>query len=759
MSKKNIDPNFEREAAKYDDPIPSREFILSKLAGEQTFLDEIGVGRRVGVRSKRHLAALQKRLRAMVRDGQLIENRQGRVRVLEGQRKLEATIVAHPDGFGFGQLEIEHDDVFIAPKSMRGVLHGDRVLLVLSGPDDKDRYEGWVAEILERGMQQISGKAVFADGDWWLMPTDNRVTCRVMITNPEGLENGMLLQADITGYPKGRVPMLVKVTETLDAIDGLNGQILQSMQAREMPMEFDADLLAEAAALGSEVAEADKTDRVDLRDMPFITIDGEDARDFDDAVYAKKTDSGWKLWVAIADVAHYVPQGGLLDQSAYARGTSVYFPNKVVPMLPEAISNGLCSLNPHVDRLAMVCEMRIDAEGQIKASKFYNGLICSQRRCTYTEVNQALFLEQSSEIAENSGVWQSLQALKSLYAVLRQSRDVRGAMDFDLPEPKFELDDELRVSGVYNYERNDAHKLIEECMITANVAAASYLTKHKMPTLMRIHDGPKSDRLDTLHAFLKTKALVLGGGYEPTVHDYAALAKQIAGRPDAALLQSMMLRSMNQARYAPEEAGHFGLALEQYAHFTSPIRRYPDLCIHRMLKHVVAKQKPSSYDIDQEGMMEIGEHCSMTERRAEETVREVLDWLKCDYMSQHVGEHFDGVVSSVTAFGAFVSLNDLYIDGLIHVTNLPRDYYDYDQTTVSLVGRDYSRAITMGDDVTVQVASVNPDERRIDFALVSELKKVPRISERKSERPSARKPRTPTRARGADRSKSTRGRR
>jgi ribonuclease R len=471
------------------------------------------------------------------------------------------------------------------------------------------------------------------------------------------------------------------------------------------------------ASLSDQVSEQDKLGRVDLRELPLVTIDGEDARDFDDAVYCEPTAKGWRLLVAIADVSHYVTVGSPLDHEAFMRSTSVYFPGRVIPMLPEILSNGLCSINPHIDRLCLVCEMLINREGDIIRSRFYEGVMQSHARMTYTQVGKIL-LDRDPELCEQyAPLLPQFEALHGLYKTLHEARSRRGAMDFDTVETKIVFGENRKIDAIVPYERNDAHRLIEECMIAANVAAARYLERRKIVGLYRIHDTPKPEKLADLRTFLGEMGLSLGGGEKPEGKDFNAVLLAAKEREDAHLIQTVILRSMKQAVYSPDNIGHFGLAQTQYAHFTSPIRRYPDLMVHRAIRHVLRTGGAENFPYSHDEMGLIGEHCSNNERRADEATRDATDWLKCEYMQDHVAEVFDGVITSVTSFGLFIELKGIYVEGLLHITALDKDYYRFDPVGHRLVGERAGKIYRLGDTVTVQVARVDLDERKIEFIL------------------------------------------
>tara|TARA_B110000285_G_scaffold143056_1_gene159855 strand:- start:54 stop:1805 length:1752 start_codon:yes stop_codon:yes gene_type:complete len=510
-----------------------------------------------------------------------------------------------------------------------------------------------------------------------------------------------------------------------------------AIRTHEIPHEWPLEASHEAAQLAPEVTEADKHDRIDLREMPFVTIDGEDARDFDDAVYCRKrTLGGWRLYVAIADVSHYVRTGTALDTEAHRRATSVYFPERVIPMLPEAISNGLCSLNPHVDRLVMVCEMTISSKGKLSGYEFYEGLIHSHARLTYTKVGAMLDSgdEQCQPLRkEYNHVVQPVDQLHKLYSALRSARDARGAIDFETQETRIIFGEDRKITDIVPVHRNDAHKLIEECMLAANVSTAKFLAKHKLDGLFRVHKGPKPTKLENLRGFLGEMGLSLPGGEEPKPKHYQALLSSIKGRPDANLVQTVMLRSLSQAVYTPENEGHFGLGYDAYAHFTSPIRRYPDLLVHRAIRSVIqskqlsryvkrikaTEKQPQSpwYPYTTADVVVLGEHCSMAERRADAAVWDVEGWLKCEYMQGHIGDYFHGTINAVTSFGLFVELADVYVEGLVHISALPGDYYHFDAAKHRLQGERSGKSFRLGDSIEVQVVRVDLDEKKIDFEL------------------------------------------
>jgi ribonuclease R len=487
----------------------------------------------------------------------------------------------------------------------------------------------------------------------------------------------------------------------------------------ELPHEWREEVLAQAEAFGDEIPSEEIEGRLDLRDMPLVTIDGEDARDFDDAVFVEKTnDAKWRLWVAIADVSSYVTPKSPLDKEAESRGTSVYFPSQVIPMLPEALSNGLCSLNPHVDRLCMVCEMVINQQGETESYQFHLAVMNSKKRLTYNKVAAMLMDKDESLRSEYQDILPVLETMYELYEVLAKAREQRGTIDFEMAETQFLFDENKKIQSIVPRDRNDAHRLIEEFMVAANVSAAKFLLKNKIPSLYRVHEPPSEEKLEGLRDFLGELGLMIGGGSDPQPVHYASLLSNAKKRPDGHLLQTVMLRSLKQAVYTPDNLGHFGLALEAYAHFTSPIRRYPDLLVHRAIRHLITGNKRATWRYSDEEMLKLGEHCSMTSRRADEATRDVSDWLKCEFMQDRVGETYEGIISGVTGFGLFVELSDIYIEGLIHVTSLKNDYYQFDAVGHRLMGERSRKTYRLGDSVTVKVVRVDLDDKKIDLELI-----------------------------------------
>jgi ribonuclease R len=729
------DPHAAREAERYDNPIPSREVILELLSDADKPLSHGHIGQALGLDEAPQQDALKNRLRAMERDGQIMVNRRGAYALVDRMDLLHCRVQGHRDGYGFAIPVNDGEDVYLGPRQMHFVFNGDEVLVQITGEDRRGRLEGKVVEVLQRGQTSFVGRYDEESGIGFVIPDNGRVSQQILIPPKEkgGARPGQVVTVEVTDYPTRKLGAKGRIAEVLgDHLDpGM--EIDVAIRSHGIPWEWSEDVLAEASALEDEPLTVDKQHRVDLRKLAFVTIDGEDARDFDDAVYCeKRKGGGWRLWVAIADVSHYVTPGSALDTEAAQRGNSVYFPARVVPMLPEALSNGLCSLKPAVDRLSMVCEMDLGPQGGLEAFTFYEAVIHSHARLTYTQVGGVLEKGHHPEVDEERVA--DLERLHQLYKVLREARAERGAIDFETVETRILFDDLRKIDAIVPVIRNDAHRLIEECMLCANVATARFYEENKLPVLYRVHEGPSEEKLEGLRTFLSELGLNLGGGTSPTPVHYQELLAQIAGRDDAHVIQTMLLRSLSQAVYQPENKGHFGLHYEAYAHFTSPIRRYPDLLVHRGIRRLIrgeveavgvrrvqtAKAIPVKkiFPYDAQSMAIHGEHCSMTERRADDATREVDAWLKCEYLQEHVGDEFDGVIAAVTGFGLFVELKDLYIEGLVHITSLPGDYYEFDKARQRLTGERTGRSFQIGGYVRVQVARVDLDDRKIDLDLV-----------------------------------------
>ncbi len=753
------DPEADREAQKYERPIPSRELILEHLTGDGGPLSFKQLAQHFGLDEEVDEIALSRRLEAMLRQGQLVKNRKGIYGPVREMSLVAGTVIGHRDGFGFLKNDDGGDDLFLPPRQMRSLMHGDRALVRISGEDHRGRLEGSLVDVLERAVVRVVGRFKHERGITFVIPDNARINKDILVP-PEsrsGAESGQIVTVEIVEQPSKHSPPIGKVVEVLGEHMAPGMEIDVAIRAHGLPFEWPSAVEAEAAELGSEVPRAIADKRRNLRDLPLVTIDGADARDFDDAVFCQPEDDGWRLWVAIADVSTYVPERSALDVEAQNRGNSVYFPEQVIPMLPEELSNGLCSLNPKVDRLCMVCEMRLSAQGKVTKSKFYQAVMRSHARLTYDQVAEALIKPAAAEGIEH--LLPHLKDLRDAYRAFAKARRQRGAIDFETTETRIVFGTDRKIDKIVPVVRNDAHKMIEECMIAANVEAAKFLAKHKMPLLYRLHESPASDKLEELRGFLSEHGLSLGGGASPESKDFAKLLASVTERPDARLIQTVLLRSLKQAIYAPAEeddAGHFGLALDAYAHFTSPIRRYPDLLVHRGIRHVVNGGKPKDFSYSMGDMQALGAHCSMTERRADEATRDAVDWLKCEYMRDRVGEEFEGLITGVTPFGLFVELDDVFVEGLIHVSSLRSDYYQHDPRSHCLRGERSGVEYHVADRLRVKVVRVDLDEKKIDFDLVGEPAVKPGGSGQKQGRNSGKKSGNPP-ARTGSKSKSGKG--
>ena len=726
------DPHYQQEVAKYDNPIPSREFILNVIRENNAPMNREEILTALSIHDEKQIEGIRRRLRAMENDGQLVFTKRKRYALPEKLDLLKGTVIGHREGFGFLQVEGQKDDLFIPNHQMQRVMHGDFVLAQPMGLDRRGRREVRIVRVLENRKKQIVGRFFLENGFAYVVPDDNRIGRDILVPNEHrnGARMGQVVVVELQERSAGFNQPVGVIREILGDNMAKGMEVEIALRNHDIPHQFPSAVEKYVKKFSEEVPEDAKKGRVDLRALPLVTIDGEDARDFDDAVYCEKHGKGWKLWVAIADVSYYVRLRSALDTEAYHRGNSVYFPNRVVPMLPEILSNGLCSLNPQVDRLCMVCEMRISAKGKLTDYRFYEAVMNSHARLTYTKV--ANILEGDEALRERYAALVShLEELHHLYQALLGARHQRGAIDFETVETKFIFNAMGRIDRIEPVVRNDAHKIIEECMILANIAAANFMEKHKEPALYRIHAAPSEEKLTSFRSFLSELGLTLGGALKPTTKDYAALLEKVKARPDHELIQTMLLRSLSQAVYNADNIGHFGLALEEYAHFTSPIRRYPDLTLHRGIKYLLAKEQGAKrkttnsggYHYSVEEIDLLGEHCSMTERRADEATREVADWLKCEYMQDHIGSEFNGVISSVTSFGLFVRLDDLLISGLVHISSLENDYYQLDAAKQRLIGENSGMQYRLGDKVRIRVEAVHLAQKMVDFSLVGSERK------------------------------------
>ena len=709
-----LDPFLDREREQYEHPLPSREFILQILAEQGVPLEQEMLVEMLQIEPDEE-ELFTRRLRAMQRDGQLMRNRKGALCIVDKMDLIKGKVMGHPDGFGFLIPDDGSTDLLLSAKEMHKVLHGDTVMARVAGEDRRGRREAKIVEVLEHANTRVVGRLYEEHGIQFVVAENRRISQDILVApgGAGGARTGQVVILEIMQQPSKHAQPIGRIVEVLGNYADPGMEIEIALRKHDLPHEFPKDAERQAKAFAPEVPPQDYAGRESVQHLPLVTIDGETARDFDDAVYCEPSGKGYRLVVAIADVSAYVQPGDALDKEAIDRGNSVYFPRRVIPMLPEELSNGLCSLNPHVERLCMVCDMQISSTGKIGKYRFYPSVMHSHARLTYTQVAAMLADPQCADAQKYAKLLPHIQHLYLLFQTLLKAREKRGAIDFETVETQMVFNDQGKIEKIVPLVRNDAHKLIEECMLAANVCAADFLHANEHPVLYRIHEGPTPEKLEAVREFLKEFGLQLGGGDDPQAADYSKLLKQIKTRPDAGLLQTVMLRSLRQAVYAPENTGHFGLGYEAYTHFTSPIRRYPDLLVHRAIKAVLeGKQyKPKLK------WTELGVHCSMTERRADDATRDVEAWLKCFYMRDHLGSTFAGTISSVTGFGLFVSLDDLYVEGLVHVSELGADYYHFDAARHQMLGERTGKRYRLGDRVRVKVVRVDMESTKIDFVL------------------------------------------
>lgn len=740
------DPYANREAENYENPIPSREYIMEYMAkaGEPVSYEHLCEHLNLGD-DEDQLEALRRRLIAMARDGQLISNRRGVYGLADKMELIKGRVQGNKEGTGYFVPLDGSGDLFLGPSEMYKVFDGDIVLVRVSGVDRRGRREGMVVEVLERRTTQVVGRFYREEGIGLVVPDNRRISQEILIPEKDtrNAQDGQFVVAQLKSYPDQRRKAVGIITEILGDHMAPGMEIDVALRSHSIPFEWPKEVEQAIKTLPTEVVKGDLTGRVDLRELPFVTIDGEDAKDFDDAVYCEPGAKGTaKLFVAIADVSHYVKPQTPLDEEAQLRGNSVYFPGHVIPMLPEELSNGLCSLKPKVDRLVMVCEMDLSKTGKVTGYRFFEGVIHSHARLTYTEVADMLETPET-DIRKRSrdrlrqkyaDVLPHLEALYEVYHKLSEARQLAGAMDFSSNETRIVFGETRKIAEIVPVMRNDAHRLIEECMLAANVCTAQFLAESELPVLYRVHEGPNPDRMENLKLFLKELGLMLTKASKPEPKDYQRVLQAVADRADAHLIQTMLVRSMMQAVYQPDNIGHFGLGFDAYTHFTSPIRRYPDLLIHRALRYLIRTGKGKSfirrmkdamtltkrdvYPYQPKDMQRFGEVCSMTERRADAASYDVQDWLKCEYVQDRVGDEFRGTVTSVTGFGLFVQLADVYVEGLVHITALKNDYYQFDPVRQVLRGEHSGTTYRLGDSVMVKVARVDLDERKIDLQLL-----------------------------------------
>ncbi|WP_151776809.1 ribonuclease R [Acinetobacter brisouii] len=719
MMKNWVDPEAKAEAERYDNPIPSRTLILTSLEKLETPQSHAELVDHFNLQDQKSIEALSHRLSAMVRDGQL--GKDGlKFQLMTDQPTHEATVYINSKGLGSAHIDGQ-DDLLLPERELRLVFNGDRVKVRQTSVDRKGKAWGHIAEVVQHRVKQVIGKLAEHEGEYFIQPsTPNShqpITLEKQLIEHAQAKVGDSLRVAIDDYPTREEFATGHIVQSM--ADKANTEIIipQTILEFGLPYEFPEEVVKEAESF-KEPSAKDIQGRVDLRDLALVTIDGEDARDFDDAVYAeKRSGGGYRVVVAIADVSHYVRLEQPLDNEAQERGTSVYFPHFVLPMLPEALSNGLCSLNPHVDRLCMVCDLKLSRAGRVTGFEFYPSVMHSKARLTYDQVGK--YLEGDSQaIPEDREIRKSINILFQLYQTLKGLRAERHAMEFETVETYMTFDELGGIKEILPRTRNDAHKLIEECMLLANVAAAEYALEHDIPMLYRVHEAPEFSRIQKVRDFVKLLNLGIPFPEQPTQADYQKVIEATKDRIDAASIHAVLLRSMMQAFYSAKNAGHYGLAYEAYTHFTSPIRRYPDLLLHRAIKAHLDNKKPV---LSGAALDDAGEHFSQTERRADEASRSVTTWLKCHYMQQHLGDEFVGTISAVAEFGLFVTLKDLYVDGMIHISQLGDDFFVYDPASQTLIGQNRGQIFGLGDELNIKVAGVNLEERKIDFELLKQI--------------------------------------
>ncbi|MBA2659958.1 MAG: ribonuclease R [Nitrosospira sp.] len=710
---RNLDPHLEREKERYGHAVPSREFMLQILKEQGIPMNEKALQNLLEITEEEN-EIFGRRVSAMLREGQLMRNRKGDICVVEKLDLIKGKVQGHADGFGFLIPDDGSPDLFLSAKEMHKALHGDRVMVREIGVDRRGRREGTIVEVLERAVTHLVGRLHADHGILFVEAENRRISQDILIPREESLDAraGQVVMVNIIQQPSKNAQPIGRIVEILGEYTAPGMEIEIALRKHDLPYQFPPEVEKLSTKFPANVLKTELMEREDIRHLPLVTIDGETARDFDDAVYCERDGKGYKLYVAIADVSHYVHPHDALDREALTRGNSVYFPRRVIPMLPEVLSNGLCSLNSQVERLCMVCEMSLDGTGDFSEYRFYPAVMYSHARLTYTKVASMLEDPKGEDAKEYKNLLPHIQLLYKLFKVLLKAREKRGAIDFETIETQMIFNDQGKIECILPVKRNDAHRLIEECMLAANVCASDFLKKHKQPTVYRIHEGPTPEKLVALRDFLKEFGLQLGGGDAPSAKDYARTLTKIKDRLDAQLLQTVMLRSLRQAVYSPDNVGHFGLAYESYTHFTSPIRRYPDLLVHRAIKAVLTGTVYSPGD-----WHELGIHCSQTERRADDATRDVEAWLKCYYMQDKIGECFDGVISGVTGFGLFVALHGVYVEGLVHISELPSDYFHFDAAKHMLLGERGGKRYRLGDRLRVKVVRVDLETSKIDFVL------------------------------------------
>ena len=714
------DAEYSEQLEQYGRAIPSRNFIFELLENHPA-LDFNEIAATFKLRKNWELDALENRLNAMIRQGTIYLDQKQKLQIINEAQTFVGTVSGHPEGFGYLEMRGE-PSLFIPPHEMKKVLHGDTAEALLNGIDNRGRRIAKISKVVEHGLTELVGRFYRQDGQNCVIPENRKITQEFLIPEDKTLKakNLDIVQIKITTYPSDKTIASAEVLEVFGEEMTVDIEIMQAILEHNIPHQFSHATEAEIQEIPDSVSEKEAKGRKDYRDLPLVTIDGITARDFDDAVYCEPLANGaYKLYVAIADVAHYVERNSAIDSDAYLRSTSVYFPNHVVPMLHQKLSNGICSLNPDVDRLTMVAELTIDRDGELVGYEFFEGIMRSHARLTYDLVQEIIDGDGALRDSYEALV-PHLDHLYALYKILRKARNERGTIDFDTVETLILYDNDGEIDKIVPDARFDAHKIIEECMITANIAAAKLIEASPLSALYRVHPKPDSKKLNTLREFLKEFSLGLAGADTPSPMDYAETLQAAKELPAFNMIQTVMLRSLSQAIYQPENEGHFGLALTHYAHFTSPIRRYPDLIVHRAIKMILQKGDVATFYPEVQ-MVHMGEHTSMAERRADDATRDVMDWLKAKYLQRFIGDEFDGKITSITSFGMFIELENVFIEGLVHISKLKGDFFIYDDTRHRLIGERTAQQYRLSDPVRVKVVESNPETKHIDFELISPI--------------------------------------
>jgi len=705
------DPYLSREASKYLKPVPSREYILAQIKNSKRNLSYKDLIEIFKLDDQDMYESIRRRLIAMCRDGQLVLNKDNTYSIVDTSHLVRGSVISHRDGYGFVLAEDGGKDIFLNVSQMKQLFPDDHVLVRLTNTK-RSKREGVVVNILERRTSIIIG---FYKNKT-LIPTNKNITQTIKIVeNTKLAKDGELIEAKIIKYPTKHKSAEAKIIESLGSHMDPEMEITISCKNHGIPTAWPKEIEHEIKQLKT-IAKKNNVDiaRKDLRKLNFITIDGSDAKDFDDAVYCKKVKTNWKLYVAIADVSHFVKPESIIDMEAYLRGNSVYFPNRVIPMLPEILSNHICSLKQNVDRKTMVCEITINPKGRLLRYEFYESTIKSKARLTYSEVSKAL---KKGYLKNNSAIMKNILDLEKLFNILFEARKKRGAIEFETSESKILFDKNKKIKQIKEEKRTKAHRIIEECMLAANVCAARFLLKHKIPALFRVHSHPNEKSIENLNKYLKNIGYSIPNTTDPKPKDFTSLIEQTKNRKDSHIIQTIILKSMHPALYDAENVGHFGLAYEAYGHFTSPIRRYPDLLTHRAIRHIIYGGKPKNYFYNNRQIHQIGDHCSMTERRADNAVYESIEWLKCEFMQDKLGEKYNGIVTNVTRAGLFIELGKIYIEGFLPINSLPKDQYKFDQISYKLIGKRSNKKYSIGDKIKIVIASVNLYERKITLSL------------------------------------------